>query len=272
MNDIIILLGLITLPIVIPIVIVMALTGRDIKNTLSFNEETGLSSQGLLWISILSPFLYFISFGFICWHGYSISLTSEGLQKFFTISALPFAALSLALPLSILVSRLHATKQTAKQIQITQQKNNIDLFNSHRKELFSYFSQIGAVNYFDCLSGEFKPHPRVHKTFFTGKPENGIPLINENAFKKIEYDLSTAKWQLDSIIKNKNPDLTFTLYIANFCSSIYNLSFKLGLPEIHDVLAQKSILVPVILEKKETKELLTVGKTTDEAIAAYRYV
>jgi len=173
--------------------------------------------------------------------------------------------------LSVLVSRLHATKQTAKQIKITQHKNNIDLFHSHRKELFSYFSQIGEVQYLDCLTGKFKIHPRVHKIFFDGRPSSGIPLLDEDAFKNIERELDLARRLLDAIIRDKNPDLTYSLYIANFCSTIYRLSEKLGLPEIYVELAQNSLLVPVKLNGKEKMELLTIGKTTDEAVAAYRY-
>lgn len=277
MTEIPSLIAIILLPILIPILAVACILGRGawgiqrFKSTLALNEECGLSEQGLLWISILSPFLYFLAFGVASWDGYSVSVTSEGLKTFLSISALPLGVLSLALPLSVLVSRLHATKQTAKQIKIIQQKNNLDLFHSHRKELFSYFSQIGEVQYLDCLTGKFKVHPRVHKVFFTGKPENGVPLINEDAFKDIEGELSSARWQLDAIIRDKNPQLTYSFYIANFCSTIYRLSEKLGLPEIYVELAQNSLLVPTKLDGGEQMELLTVGKTTDEAVAAYRY-
>ena len=265
------------LPLFLPVLVVSSILGSGswvlarLKSTLTLDEERGLAEQGLLWVSIISPFLYFIALGVIVWRGHSISLTSDGLRMFFSISTLPLGALSLSLPLSVLVSRLHATKQTAKQIKITNQKNNIDLFHSHRKELFGYFGQIGEVEYLDCLVGKFKVHPRVHKNFFIGKPEDGVPQINTEAFEDIERELSSARWQLDSIIRDVNPQLTYSFYIANFCSTIYRLSEKLGLPEIYVELAERSILVPTRLNGKEEMELLTVGKTTDEAVAAYRY-
>lgn len=277
MTEKLILLAIVLLPIIIPIVAISLILGKGscssekIKSIFFLNEDKGLSEQGLLWISIFSPVLYFIVFGFISWHGRSISITSDGLKEFFGISGLALGMLSLALPLSVFVSRLHATKQTAKQIRIAQQKNNIDLFHSHRKELFSYFSQIGKVKYLDCFDGEFKVHPRVHKRFFIGSPEGGIPNINEIVFKDIESELISARWQLDKILRDINPNITYDLYIANFCSTIYRLSEKLGLPEIYRELAEKSLLVPVVLDGKEEMKLLTVGKTTAEAVAAYRY-
>ena len=260
----------------IPILAISLILGKGssvsekIKSIFFLNEDRGLSQQGLLWISILSPILYFIVFGSIGWYGHTISITSKGLTEFFDISVLALGMLSLALPLSVFVSRLHATKQTAKQIRIAQQKNNIDLFNSHRKELFGYFSQIGEVNYFECLTGKFKVHPRVHKNFFIGTPESGIPNINEGLFINIESELNSARWMLDKIIRDINPDNTYSFYLANFCSTIYRLSEKLGLPEIYRDLAQNSLLVPVMFNK-EAMEVLTVGKTTAEAVAAYRY-
>ncbi|WP_024851578.1 hypothetical protein [Hydrogenovibrio kuenenii] len=278
MTDIAYLLALIFLPIFIAILFVACVLGTGnwvlerLKTTLTLHEEKGLGEQGLLWISILSPLLYFFALGSISWSGHSISLTGEGLKTFVSISALPLGALSLSLPLSVLVSRLHATKQTARQISITQQKNNIDLFHSHRKELFSYFSQIGEVEYLECLNGKFKVHPGVHKGYFIGRPEDGTPLINEDLFKDIEDELRSARWQLDAVIRDVNPKMTYNFYIANFCSTIYRLGSKLGLPEINVELAQKSTLVPVMLDgETEEMELLTVGKTTDEAVAAYRY-
>jgi len=265
------------LPLILPVLVVSVALGSGswflerLKSTLTLDEDRGLAEQGLLWVSIISPFLYFTALGVIAWRGYSISLTSDGLKQFFSISTFPLGAFSLSLPLSVLVSRLHATKQTAKQIKITNQKNNIDLFHSHRKELFSYFSQIGEVEYLNCFTGKFKVHPRVHKNFFIGKPEDGVPLINPDAFEDIERELSSARWQLNSIIRDVKPQLTYSFYIANFCSTIYRLSEKLGLPEIYVELAERSILVPTKLNGKEEMELLTVGKTTDEAVAAYRY-
>lgn len=131
------LFAIILLPILIPILAVACILGRGswgiqrFKSTLVLNEDSGLSEQGLLWVSILSPFLYFLALGVVSWEGYSVSVTSEGLKTFLSISALPLGAISLALPLSVLVSRLHATKQTAKQIKITQQKNNIGLPRFH---------------------------------------------------------------------------------------------------------------------------------------------
>lgn len=123
----------------------------------------------------------------------------------------------------------------------------------------------------NCFVAKYKVHPRVHKNFFSGSPEDGTPSTNESAFLDIESEIKSARWHLHAVIQDTNPMLTFDLYLANLCSAIYHLSFKLGLPEIYVTLAEKSTLVPVNIPNEGSKELLTIGKSTDEIVAAYRY-
>ena len=137
--------------------------------------------------------------------------------------------------------------------------------------MFSYFAQIGEVNFLDCINAKYKLHPKMHKNFFIGKPHEGTPQVNEAAFKEIEGKLESARWQIHAVITDANPELTYSFYVANLCSEIYRLSMSLGLTEIYIELAQKSILVPITLDKHGFKELITVGTTTTELIAAYRY-
>ncbi|MEZ9964380.1 hypothetical protein AB4390_00895, partial [Vibrio splendidus] len=117
-------------------------------SSFKLDAKNGLLNQGLLWLAILLPISYFFVFGFIAWEGYTIEISSKGLIKFFEISKIPLTFISLALPLTILVARFHSTEQTATQIAITSHKNNLDSFYAHRKEMFSYFSQLEETDYF----------------------------------------------------------------------------------------------------------------------------
>lgn len=278
MLSLILLIMIITFPLLIPMFFVAIFFGgggglsNKLKKALTLHADKGLSEQGLLWLSIFTPLMYAIFFGIIVWSGHSILLTEDGLSNFVRISAFPLALISLSLPLSILVSRLHSTKQTAEQIKITRAKNNIDLFNSHRKDLFSYFSQIGEVNYLDCIQAKYKLHPKIHKIFFKGTPLLGTPVFCSEAFEDIESELSVTRQHLHSIITNANPSITYSLYIANFSPAIYRLSLKLGIPEIYIDLADKSVSVPFDIKGGGRDKFLTAGRTTDEAIAAFRYI
>lgn len=251
----------------VPLGIILILGWKSFKLT----PEKGLLKQGLLWLSILLPVFYFLIFGGIAWNGYRIELSSDGLETFFRISAVPLTFLSLSIPLAVLVSRFHSTEQTAKQIAITAHKNNLDAFYSHRKELFSYFDRLEESDYFGVFKGQFKIHPRVHKNFFKGSPSSGIPEINADMFSNIESALASARWEIDFVLKNKDPEKVFSIYLLNACVTIHYLSQCLGLPEIYRELAGKGILLEMGVQGKGKGKYLSVGTTTDDLVAAYRY-
>jgi hypothetical protein len=240
-------------------------------NSFKLNSNKGLHKQGLLWLGILLPTSYFFVFGGIAWDGYTIDISSQGLSTFFEISKVPLTFLSLALPLTILVTRFHATEQTAKQIAITSHKNNLDSFYAHRKELFSYFSQLDETDYFGALKVNFSVHPRLHKNFFIGTPDSGVPEINTDMFQHLEQKLSSARFEINNVLTNKSPDLTFSFYMLNACVTIHYLSRCLGLREIYNELALKGVSLELVVQGKGKAEYLTVGTTTDDLVAAYRY-
>jgi hypothetical protein len=263
-----ILLAVVVGPLLLVSVLIGVFLGRD---SFKLHPEKGLLKQGLLWLSILLPISYFLVFGVIAWNGYEIDISSNGLTKFFSISAIPLTFLSLALPLTVLVSRFHSTEQTARQISITTHKNNLDAFYSHRSELFSYFDRLQEVDYFGAFEGRFKIHPRVHKVFFLGSPRSGVPEINTEMFNSIESSLASARWGIDAVLRNKTPNDVFSSYLLNTCVTIHYLSRCLGLPEIYNELADRSVLLEVEAKGKGKEKYLTVGTTTDDLVAAYRY-
>ncbi len=270
------LLILVIAPFILALITVLIIFARGnhlcdkIKFSLTLHPELGLVKQGLLWLAILSPVYYFFSIGYFAWQGFDIDLTAIGFNKFITISVLPLALLSLAIPLSVLVSRLHSTEQSAKQIEIVSYKNNLDTYRSHRQELFAYYEQIGETDFLDCVKVKFRIHPRLHRNFFKGSPKDGLPAPIEEAFNDIESELTSARWAIDRVIRDVNSDMTLSSYLGA-CSTLFRLSEKLGIQEIYIDLANKGVLVPVKLQKQpETESLLTIGTTTDELVAAYR--
>lgn len=264
------------LKLVLMIVIPALLIVFGVSMTLGFKSfqldaNKGLLHQGLLWLAILLPISYFFVFGAIAWTGYRVDISSIGLVTFFEISAIPLAFLSMAIPLTVLVARFHSTEQTAKQIAITSHKNNLDAFYAHRKELFSYFSHLEETDYFGVIKVKFSVHPRLHKNFFLGSPDSGVPELNKDMFKHIETTLSAARFQIDDVLTNRVPDKTFSFYMLNACVTIHYLSECLGLREIYDDLALKGVSLNIAVQGKGEQEFLSVGTTTDDLIAAYRY-
>ncbi|MDD1611227.1 MAG: hypothetical protein LUO95_11745 [Methylococcaceae bacterium] len=238
---------------------------RKMRAALTLYPEYGLIKQAPLWLSIIIPFFYFIGLGVFAWKGYEVSLTAKGLETFWNISKFPLLVLSVSIPLTGLVSRIHSTEQTAKQIKLVMHKNNLDAFYAHRKELFSYFSQIGEVDYQGEIKAKFKVYPKIHKIFFKGLPSEGTPEVNNSEFQGIETTLMFAKRYIHDVTQDVCPEKTFDDYI-NVCGDIYTLGEKLGLPEITVQLAKKSVHVPY-----GKGHSTTVGVTTDELVEAYYY-
>ncbi|AVF35104.1 hypothetical protein [Rahnella sikkimica] len=276
MQDVFYLTMLITLPFILPVIVAMFLYGNGspflsrLKGIFVLRFDEGLSGQCLLWLSITIPLLYAICLAMIAWNGYEISLTSEGLKTFISISAMPITIASLSIPLSVLVARFHSSGQTATQIKITRQKNNVDLFHAHRKELFSYFSQIGEMNYQSVFTAKYKVHPRLHRIAFKGKPIDGQPVCNERYFKDLNIEINTIANFLDKVVKHKTEDV-FSYYALNLSPKIYHVSMLLGLPEIFEDIDCKSITIEEDI-KGVTKKFTTIGTTTLEAIVALRYI
>jgi len=237
------------------------------KFIFTLHPDKGLMQQGLLWLSIFTPFTYFLEFSSYAWEGYTLQLDAVGFKKFTEISALPLAILSLALPLSILVARFHGSQQTAEQIKNTRQKNNIDLFHSHRKEMFSYFTQVGDVEYLGRLKAKNNVHPRVHKGFFVGKPVDGTPVPNIVAFIQVSHELKRLIFLLNSIIRNEDSELSWSRYTIDFCPSTYKLALCLGLAEIIDLTKRSLQTNPI-----DGRRYRTLGLTTEESVASIRYL
>ncbi|VVQ02514.1 hypothetical protein [Pseudomonas fluorescens] len=242
----------------------------------TLDADRGLAAQGYLWLSILAPIMYFVTFGLLSWNGYSISFTREGFDDFVKISALPLALLSLSIPLTILVARIHATHQTSVQISTTRHKNNIDSYYAHRKAMFEYFSGVKDVTYPGQINGDFHAHPRLHLRFFIDKgPANGTPEVNSEKFKESVKTLSEIQEHIHvALISGISPTENIQNY-AQACTKLFALAGTLNLPCIYEDLKSKKQKFNICLnsDTHETDDLqfLAIGTNTHQLIGSYRY-
>ncbi|MCP2140755.1 UNVERIFIED_ORG: hypothetical protein J2Y94_002080 [Pseudomonas poae] len=269
-------------PLILSMILVLTIFHRgkigltELGDTLRLHCDAGLANQPLFWWSICAPASYFLATGAVCWYGYEISISSEGFSKFISISALPLALLSLAIPLGVTVARFHSTEQTAKQISIAanqlsiaQLKNNADAFYAHRKEFFAYFDKIGTVNFLNTIEVKYQINPRLHGLIFRGKPETGSPKINAELISELVSKIKFIRNCLDHVLKNLEPERTFTWY-TTAASEIYWIAVTLGISEISKDLNNASVTLTGFYEDGSTMRQRSIGQTTVQAIAAYR--
>lgn len=112
--------------------------------TLAINPEQGLERQFLFWLAIILPISLALILGIIALKDYSLAFNTNAYNTFLDISKLPIGLSSLAIPLAILVGKLHGSRQTAMQIDNTkrqilnaEQDNKTKLYLSH----FDHFSK-----------------------------------------------------------------------------------------------------------------------------------
>jgi hypothetical protein len=243
----------------------------------SLDADKGLAEQGYLWISILTPVVYFFVFGCVAWEGYSPELSAQGFAEFLKISTLPIGLLSLAIPLTILVSRIHATHQTSKQIEITRHKNNLDSYYAHRKAMFEYFDKINSIKYPGDIEGVFNINPRLHLRFFVDKgPSKGTPEVNGGMFDKALVTIAEIQSHIHEALQSEG-DLDERIEdYADACTKIYHLAGVLGLSAIYEDLKgesdYESICRDANASKFEDLNFWCVGTSTDQLVGSYRYL
>ena len=243
----------------------------EIWKIFSLKSDDGLAKQALFWWSIFTPAMYFMSFGLISWQGYDILISSEGFKKFIEISTLPIALFSLAIPLGVVIARFHSTEQTARQITIAKHKNNLDAFYAHRKEFFAYFDKMGTITFLDTLDVDYNINPKLHGLLFKGSPENGTPELDEELISQVIGKIKFIRTCLNKVLLNSDPELTYTWY-TTAANDIYWISLMLGIREINTKINNMSVTLIGYGENGETIRQRSIGKSTVQAICAYRCI
>ena len=187
-----------------------------LKNkSLNLNEES-LDKQPLFWFAVLSPIVLFLIFGVIIWKDYIPDLSKAGLENFAKISTFPLAVLTLSPILGVIVSNIHKSIQTEKQIEQSEIKGRIDSFIAHYKFIMDRIDEIQESNIGDAEKKEennlfHKSNPIiVYKSAFPKSTlkngYNGEP-VSQSYIKKINTRIEALTKigliSLDEIIKLK---------------------------------------------------------------------
>ncbi|MGP2696514.1 hypothetical protein [Serratia nevei] len=155
-------------------------------------DERQLSEQWLFWLSILIPLLISFILSIPLWLQTKINLSADGYDNFLRVFKLPIGVLSLSIPLVAIVAHIHRTIQTAKQIELTNQKNITDRFFAHHKYIVDSLSSIKGhelkINQATITPTVSHPYALYRFIFPTSSYTSGI-------------DISTQNVYIDSIIK-----------------------------------------------------------------------
>lgn len=246
---------------------------KNIKRIFLLNPEQGLAHQRPLWLGLLVPFLYFAILGLFTWPLSNPSISSDGFNNFLSISKLPIAILALSMPIAVLISRLHATQQTALQISETRKKNSVDLFYAHRKALFEYFEKIGEVDFSPAFTGKFHAYPTLHKNAFMGSILEGTPAAKADFFKQAGQKIEEARRSVIGACKADNPIVKLE-YLKIASQSLFDCAHMLILPELYEELKKRSFKYTKIDSNNSAipnTEVIIMGRQFHDLVMAYRY-
>ncbi|MEX9886308.1 hypothetical protein [Providencia rettgeri] len=192
---------------------------KSLKRLVNLNEDN-LAKQPIFWIGTILPL---IVSGWIEYHVILLNpdlLSFEKLDDFFKASSSAIYISALTPTLGILISNIHKSIQTEKQIEQSEIKGKIDSFNAHYKFITDRIIEIKERK----LSHE--ENIEDYNLFFT----LNLSVVYRKAFPK-------------STLKNGyNGDLVSKKYIRNLKIKIENLA-KIGVISFDDIL--------ILAQKKE---------------------
>ncbi|WLH55579.1 hypothetical protein [Pseudomonas sp. FP2294] len=233
--------------------------------TIWLDPDHGLSKQALFWIVVLTPIIYFTLFGWSVWKTQTPSLSIEGFNKFIEISKLPIALLSLSIPLAALVTKLHSTAQTARQIE----KNKHELFYLHRREFVSYYELVGNTKFPGGLKVDYRINPRIHNRLFAGEPADGTPRLKIKVIDEQIASIINAREELKIAIEHAPSDESRNSY-AFFCQKIFSLISFFSIKDIEHIIYDKNTkLVPGV---GNVRFIPTVLKAIDGYLCVENYM
>lgn len=190
---------------------------------LKLNDES-LDKQPLFWFAVLSPIALFLIFGVVIWKDYIPDLSKAGLNKFAEISKFPLAILALSPIFGVIVSNIHRTIQTKKQIQVTEVKNISDGFYAHNKFILEEFKSITEKNDGNNIElSIISPNILYKKIYDKSTLSNGA---NNNVSTEFLAELERNIISLNNELINSNKEVR-RLYIDS--DSVFaNIQVNLG--------------------------------------------
>ncbi|MBQ0534468.1 hypothetical protein [Providencia huaxiensis] len=182
-----------------------------------------LHLQWLFWIAIIFPIYSCFYFGVIVWIEYPVEVSTKGYSDFLDISRLPLYLLAGSPILGAFVASAHRSyqtdiqiKKTQRQIEMTEEKNQIDIYFSRRKfiierleNLTLFFSEkIDNANYVYDKFYYFNNYTDEKKISNFELINNRIDVIYLRVMTiQSYYDQITTQINLNSDVKQAALDL-----------------------------------------------------------------
>lgn len=184
---------------------------KKILNKFFKLDHQDLTHQWPFRFAIGIPLALFVGTGITVWcPDYTIGFSKESYSTFLKISQFPLYLLSISIPAVAIVAHIHRTIQTAKQIQLTIDKNKPDSFYTQLKGVTDQLKTLPSMKFtrsnddgtFKSYTFEIKHTYRLfYHIYKNSSAEKGassdisLEFISSitSEFKKIEEHIDSAK-------------------------------------------------------------------------------
>lgn len=237
--------------------------------TFSFDHRS-LFKQPWFWLTSISGLLYTLVFMGIAVFDRKVLLTSEGFKNFINDAQLSLGILSAFSLLTLLISRIHASYQSEKQITELEQKNNLDLYFTLKDRYISEISAIYNKNYRSITWPIYKTvtfNTIGFGILFKGSPSTGKPLLNNKNINRICINLRNIQECLAILTAPSHREEEYLDKFLSVNKSIMMAMRRLGI-EGEEVIKQRDWGMAL---REETKDWLSDNDIKDHGIDVVNY-
>lgn len=166
-----------------------------------FLDELSLHKQPLFWLLIASPVIISVTLWAIISPEYKLEWTAHGYAGLIKYGQLPLTILTLSPILGAFVISAHRSIQTAKQIEETEKKNNIDIYFANKKFIYEQLSYVKTVN------GEIigKPTSLYLSVYKTNGNHSDVKI--NTIYNLINMELENKDFDSDFLSEMKSTDV-----------------------------------------------------------------
>lgn len=148
-------------------------------------DHRSLGHQPLFWMAMGLPVLLFFYFGWFSWKGSSLQWDQDGFNNFINSSRLPLGLLALTIPFTVLITSMHRSIQTAKQIEEAQVKNTADRHFAHMKFFIDELEKIEIIRSPIALYSVIFPNAKENDFSWESEPIQDLIELNEQIISSV---------------------------------------------------------------------------------------
>ncbi|UDN34505.1 hypothetical protein [Proteus sp. NMG38-2] len=214
-------------------------------NKFTLNENS-LHKQGLFWFAILFPLYSSLCFIFLLGWDYPFKWDAIGFNNFLNIHKFSLGILALSPILGAFVVSTHRSIQTAKQIEVTEKKNKVDIYHTIKKNIIDELNNYTNKDFIFSVSA----YDLYAKGYL--KDNNFEMKVNTMYLEKIEKKIQEIV-NLKSILK-KDKIKTYNS-IANKKIKVYSEEIFIAVVTINNILTDSIPTINLKFKKYNSNDL-----------------